>query len=307
MPTILLLLSSIVIQNPFECPECVEAVVGPVVSIGGPIGSLYDSPISVISANGRTRAFSANQETKLIFDGKSPDFGHNNDSFLSECRAVNLTRSKSPSDLDYCGAWLNAAIFEPETGVVRGFYHEEKDCNYSRNSFTNKSIAYAESHDFGSTFTKPHHPNNAIILPPYSNTTSEHQTGEGDHGVVRLNSSYFLYFRQWDTPHVRVGLARASVKSGGVPGSWSKFFKGSFETNQNGLYGDSDAIANITGTAVYSIRFSSSPPGDDTYLVSLGSETSPSYLMPRLAFSKNGINWRPMVHPLLHTDGSWNR
>jgi hypothetical protein len=51
-------------------------------------------------------------------------------------------------------------------------------CDYARNSYTNKSIAYAESTDGGLNFTKAGHPQNQIILPPEGNTTTVHQTGE---------------------------------------------------------------------------------------------------------------------------------
>lgn len=62
--------------------------------------------------------------------------------------AVGLNRSATdPAALDHCGCWLQAVADLPadKPGVVRGFNHEEFKCDYAHNSYTNKSIAYAES------------------------------------------------------------------------------------------------------------------------------------------------------------------
>jgi len=71
---------------------------------------------------------------------------------------------------------------------VHGYAHQEWQCDYAHNFQTNKSIGYAVSTDGGATFTKPGHPHNAIITSP--NTTTAHQTGEGDHGVVAMPDGF---------------------------------------------------------------------------------------------------------------------
>eukprot|EP00045_Choanoeca_perplexa_P010469 m.105907 g.105907 ORF g.105907 m.105907 type:complete len:188 (+) comp15294_c0_seq13:625-1188(+) len=55
----------------------------------------------------------------------------------------------------------------------------------------------------------------------------------------------YLYFFEWDgfedIPHVSV--ARATTASGGVPGSWWKWYNGSY--SQPGLHGDSDMLTGM--------------------------------------------------------------
>ena len=99
---------------------------------------------------------------------------------LAKCSCVRRRSWSAPSFavlacMPACFTWLRVS------GIVRGYYHQEWNCNYSDHSFTNKSVAYAESHDGGRSFQKPDYPSNSIILPPRGNTTSRHQTGEGDH------------------------------------------------------------------------------------------------------------------------------
>ena len=152
----LVFLATLIASANAICTECIELIVGPAFSAGGPTGKRYDSPFNAITLGGKcaagVRGFSANQESYRVFDGASLD--ESNASFLSRPSSVGLTKTRLKTDLDFCGSWLNSAVYEPETGIVRGFYHEEKDCDYSRNDFTNKSIAYAESHDCGLTFKK---------------------------------------------------------------------------------------------------------------------------------------------------------
>jgi hypothetical protein len=106
-------------------------------------------------------------------------------------------------------------------------------------------------------------------------------------------------------------MATALVTTGGKPGSWYKYFGQAFK--EPGQHGRSDAIANITGTAVYELAtlVNLSAWGSDasSMLVSVGSITGPYYTMPRLAFSADGgITWAPMLVPLLHADSeSWDR
>eukprot|EP00045_Choanoeca_perplexa_P010470 m.105914 g.105914 ORF g.105914 m.105914 type:complete len:468 (+) comp15294_c0_seq14:3-1406(+) len=204
--------------------------------VGEPTGVNYDSPYAACNVSGTVRGYSANQESYLVAQGSTAN------NWLSTPQAINLTRG---SALDTCGSWLNAVVYDEAADLVRGYYHEEWNCNYSDHSFTNKSVAYAESHDGGLTFSKPNYPSNTIILPPRGNTTRRHQTGEGDHTVVVRGDYMYLYFFEWDgfedIPHVSV--ARATTASGGVPGSWWKWYNGSY--SQPGLHGDSDMLTGM--------------------------------------------------------------
>ena len=116
---------------------------------------------------------------------------------------VGLNHSASPTAMDHCGCWLQAAASLPADtpGLVRGYYHEEFNCDYARNGFTNKSIAYAESTDGGLTFAKKGWPHNQIIQPSGANTTATaargQQVGEGDHSLVVSGDWLFLFFYEW--------------------------------------------------------------------------------------------------------------
>ena len=149
-----------------------------------------------------------------------PKTGRDVNAALNTPVATDLAKDRSKTtNLDFCGAWLNGAVYDESKSILHGFYHEEWMCDYARNSFTNKSIAYAMSTNGGLNWTKPGHPDNAIILPPFGNTTIVHQTGEGDHGVVVADDGYmYMLFMEWDgwpTGHRTIGVlpfAKTSYK-----------------------------------------------------------------------------------------------
>lgn len=281
--------------------------VGAPEQIGGPTCCNYDSPATAIVVNSpnsntlyQQRQYSADQTSYLIY---------NDGQFLSDPAEIGLTRGSDKSDLDYCGAWLNSAINNLKNdslNIVYGFYHEEWNCNYSDNSYTNKSIAYSISYNGGLNFTKPNYPDNQIILP--SNTTSQHQTGEGDHEIAVINDTVlYLYFTEWDGNKgngnwaVTYGLAKSEEK--GYPGTWYKYLNGQF--NSPGLGGDSTAIAGLTGTSVrYRAQYQD--------FIAMGNGNTNANIMghgPRLSFSEDGINnWMAMNSSLIWVDGDdWNR
>eukprot|EP00750_Incisomonas_marina_P003878 INCI13421.7.p1 GENE.INCI13421.7~~INCI13421.7.p1 ORF type:complete len:566 (+),score=54.76 INCI13421.7:240-1937(+) len=304
--------------TPYDCPGCVDTIVGPAVRVGGPTCCLYDSPFVTIRVGDVLRGYSANQQSYLIAEVHGPDStlngSPNSSVFLSEPLETGLGRSSNDTDLDFCGSWLNGVLYEPETHITRGFYHEEWKCNYANHSFTNKSIAYAESRDDGLTFAKVGHPHNQIILPAPDNTTATHQTGEGDHGVARINDTYWLYFTEWDVPPgpLGMGVAVSTVSCGGKPLCWNKLLNRSFDSP--GVGGNSDNLVNLTGTAVIAAEYRtvassvrSNTPGT-TLFAAVGSRREPFALKPRLSFSRNGIEWAGVPVPLLHTDSSnWTR
>ena len=154
--------------------------------VGGPECCKYDNPFATASANGIVHGYTANGNTYLIVNGTDVN------QVLAQALDTGLDKDSSTDSLDHCGAWLNSVHYDGH--VFRGFYHEEWRCDYAKNFYTNKSIAYAESED-GVHFTKPGHPHNVIISAP--NTTTGHQTGQGDHGSVVVEDFYYLYYRDW--------------------------------------------------------------------------------------------------------------
>lgn len=119
--------------------------------------------------------------------------------------------------------------------MVRGWYHAETDCDYPT---THKSVAYAESQDGGRTFSKPGYPGNQVITAPPSYTDPV-QASEGDHRVIEVDDYLYMYFIAARDYQVRV--ARPRIEDGGRPGTWYKYYNGSF--SQPGLGGEASPIA----------------------------------------------------------------
>jgi len=189
---------------------------------------------------------------------------------------------------DACGTWLNSAVIDGDK--VRGWYHAEHDCDYDIGQ-TYKSIAYCESSDGGLSFDKIGYPDNQIItgvLPPIAG----HTVGNGDHTVLRGDDGYYyVYYIDWDDyGHC---VARSPISSGGVPGTWTKYFEGSW--SQPGIGGNSSGLWQLVGTAVYNYQSGS--------YISAGSGNGIS-----LAFGDGPVKWSKFSEPIVFAEGSeWTR
>eukprot|EP00051_Salpingoeca_urceolata_P018305 m.256157 g.256157 ORF g.256157 m.256157 type:complete len:562 (+) comp19169_c0_seq6:1177-2862(+) len=319
------------------CARCIHTVVGaPQQASRVATGMNFDTPVNVVNVSDNTlplgwvlRGYTGNSNSFRIIDGPNvTSMLPGPDEIGGVGLPVGLNRSATATDLDHCGAWLNAAVSQlpgDPPNMVRGFYHEEWECDYAHNAFTNKSIAYAESTDGGKTFVKVGHPHNQVILPPLGNTTATaaagQQIGEGDHGVVHdpVSGYLYLFFTEWDQPPhhpVRIGVARSPTArvqgdakpsaGNGLPGTWTKFYNGQW--TEPGEGGMSSALANITGTHMVGPR-----PGMPFY-ISIGQQLGhlPGHGI-RLAFSTTPagappLAWEPMQEPLISMEPtSWFR
>ena len=153
------------------------------------------------------------------------------------------------------------------------------------------------SYDGGHTFTKPNYPNNQVISAP-SRFTDPNQGSEGDQHVIKVGSYFYMYFvAAWDS--FKIHLARSLVTDGGRPGTWWKYYNGSF--SQPGLGGESSALASgsVLGRAWVS------------YNTSLGAYMGFSWSTQGfgISTSSNGINnWTQVSGTLLTTDHTfWGR
>ena len=242
-----------------------STILGEAEVLGGPTGGNFDSPFHAFDlrrpdGSSRLVGFNNNGDSYRVLDGPHlTDLLPGPASLGGLGVPVGLNRSAGPTAMDHCGCWLQAAASLPadKPGLVRGFYHEETDCDYARNGFTNKSIAYAESTDGGLSFTKTGWPHNQIIRPTGANTTATaargQQVGEGDHSVVVVGGWLLLFFYEWDASPTGFGLARSAVTDGGVPGSWKKYLCSRTEGcgfTSDGLGGDSSVLSGITGPTV---------------------------------------------------------
>ena len=138
------------------------------------------------------------------------------------------------------------------------FYSQEWHCDYANNEYTNKSVAYARSTDGGLTFAPAPAPDGANPaanqLLAGANTSTAHQTGEGDHGVVRVGDFLYMFALNWDgdggSRTVPI-VARSRVADGGVPGTWLKLYGGAW--SEPGVGGRADAQSALPGTAAYTL------------------------------------------------------
>jgi hypothetical protein len=272
------------------CVGCLSFRVGAPTALAGPSGTIADSVLQVIPVAGALRAYTANGTTYRL-DGASVDALSLN--LATPALPAPMAASKS-AVFDACGRWLQAV--QVDSNVVRGFYHAEDDCDYANNQ-TNKSVAYAESHDGGQTFTLPGYPNNQVLTGTNAPATGQ-ITGAGDHGIVAWHGSYWMYFVNWVPGAYGTGVATAPIASGGTPGSWHKYHGGSFSEP---ALGGQATILGVYGTAVTHYV-----PADALMLIV--DEPGAAFGGMHLRFSTDGIAWTSMDEPLVVLDQeSWAR
>ena len=285
----------------------ITTIVGAPIVFGGPVQNLFDSPYLALKSNRGHVGLTANGETVVFGEGDTIF------STLPVPLQTGLKENTSKLSYSHCGKWLNAAYVDSNNAsVVHGFFHQEWQCNYTNGGYTNKSVGYARSEDGGLTFT----PWDEQIIAGL-NTTTVHQTGQGDHGVVRLGSYLYMLFLDWNAPNgLSVGLARAPVASGGVPGSWIKYFNQSFEQNEPGVGGLADRVNGFpAGTAIARVlRVASTGTGTIDAFATVGVQFSSSL---NIAWSTSNIETEEdipssfttaVAGPLFTIDsGSWKR
>jgi hypothetical protein len=275
-----------VAASAYDNADQLRMTVGPEVVAHGPDYHV-DSPFTVINVDGTVRGYTGNRTT-LLFEGATAS------TLVNQGDAAGMGPG-APDTFNECGSWLIGA--EPGaagSGLVRGWYHAERmagtgDCNYETTQPL-KSVAYAESRDGGRSWTKQ-----GQVLTGSNNVWSATRTnGSGDHSVVRVGDQYLMYFNPTDPWGISV--ARAPVASGGKPGTWTKWYDGSF--SQPGLGGRSSLLTNITGTNVKKLA------NGELVAVSNNHQSIPGTAGGvYLSFSKDGINWRKRSTPLLAIPG----
>ncbi len=189
---------------------------------------------------------------------------------------------------DECGAWLNSAWRDGH--VVRGWYHAETNCNYPA---TDKSVAYVQSSDNGRTYTKVNYPNNQLLTTPTHYTTDD-ADDEGDQHVIQVGNYLYMYFIASRDYQVR--LARSPVAAGGVPGSWQKYYNGSF--SEPALGGESTPL-DPSGHLSRSWVSYSRPLNQYVGLSYIPTNTG-AFGGFGLTFSADGVSrWSSIDHPLI--------
>jgi hypothetical protein len=253
---------------------------GPAEYVYGPRFAPMDNPFFSLNANGTLYGYSANGNTEIIAKGTLT-------STIPEPAPIALAGGEA-GQFDSCGAWLNNVVVDGD--VIRGWYHAETDCDYDNNGQTYKNIGYCESHDGGLTFTKPNYPNNQALtgsLPP----TSALCVGNADQSVVDGGDGYYyMFFINWD--NYGYCVARSSEK--GVPGSWTKYYEGTW--SEPGLGGKATGIANLNSATI--VRHTSGN------LISVGSGPGIS-----MSFGTDPLTWVHLAEPVLFNQAplQWSR
>jgi hypothetical protein len=146
------------------------------------------------------------------------------------------------------GAWR-----DPQTGEIRAIYHAEdqEDMNRLPNGVHGfyASVGLAISADQGSTFRKAgriltgHQPKNAAGRP---------DQGCGEPSLLPDQGGHFLYcyytdHTRLDNRGVQIGLARSPIADKAAPGTWLKYYEGTF--SEPGLGGKETPVVDARPAA----------------------------------------------------------
>jgi hypothetical protein len=288
---------------PLTPSQSFSTVVGPPEVMGGPASDLFDQPHLAIHSTAGVLGYTSNSASVLYSLGASIE------AQLPTPLPVGLHADPSPLSYSHCGKWLNAAFVDAHNAsLVHGFFHQEWDCDYAHNLYTNKSIGYALSTDGGLTFV----PQAAQLIAGrnFSAASRASQCGEGDHGVLQLGSYLYLYFLEWDAPlsqhgGTSVGVARSLVSDAGRPGTWYKWQGGAWASP--GVGGDADSVAALPGTAVY--RLADAPTSLMAVGVMFSGPLDVAYSAASTGSSADPTQWAPAAAGPLFTAAyaSWSR
>jgi hypothetical protein len=267
---------------------------GPIEVIRGP-DAVTDSPFNTLMGETSLQAYVANSST----------WGYSGGS-LETLRPMSSLVLHSGTGFDSCGAWLNS-VWRDGT-LIRGWYHAETDCAYPQ---TRKSVAYAESDNGGLTFVKPNYPDNQVITSPPKYTDPSHDD-EGDHRVIQVGEYLYMYFLSNHRPSWQIYVARSLISDKGLPGTWQKYYNGSF--TQPGLGGEASPVASWTDLATSWVSYNSYL---DSYVGFSGVWDNVSGRQNGFGFSASvdGLNnWAAIINAstgqpyfLLSYEGSWDR
>ena len=134
-------------------------------------------------------------------------------------------------------AAVGSIIFNKYTGDFIGIYHTEARLNKDASDTQTTSIALALSRDGGMTWSKK----GQIITGENILPIGQKVSGAGQPSAIVIGDYMYLYFSDWNGKSTdAIHLARAPLKSNGLPGSWMKYTKSGF--NSPGLGGRSDPV-----------------------------------------------------------------
>jgi len=231
-----------------------------------------------------------------------------------------------PDAPNYYTHVMEAAWYDQDADLVRGWVHIET--NTCGGGMFHGEIYYVESDDHGLTFhpercrydpPRPYRncsmkadfgknvssPDWTHTSPgPYFKTpaqiadTRTTNTGTGAHYGVLVGDYYHIYYTEYWAEYIEQGrvsnrhgicLTRAHKSTGGVPGSFKKYYRGRF--SEDGVNGKCSPIANISGSAVTAVPMSNT--GEWVYA------SVPPNWAGFMSVSLDGINFDRLNGPLL--------
>jgi len=188
----------------------------------GPTGRGLDNPFFTLNTQNGIKAFSANANThKFSYPGLT--------NLILE--KTNVLGPGTPGSFDECGAWLNSIYIDPnDTNHYLGWYHAEAKCNYNIGK-VKQSVAFAESFDGGNSWTKRGQvltADSTLICNDNPNDSSDLclEDDVGNHKVIQIGDYFYMFFlagADW-----KIHIARSKVAEAGKPGTWEKYYNGSW-------------------------------------------------------------------------------
>jgi len=235
-------------------------------------------------------------------------------------------KSKAP---EYYTRVLQGAWEDTSSGIIRGNVHiETNTCGDT--GYYHGEIYYVESRDGGinwypevATYNPPLYrkcpvPNtfgNNVTSPdwiitsngPYKKTTGQaamsgtRHTGTGQQwSQIVGNWIYTYYVDFWaempdGTNRFAVCVARSPFSSGGKPGTWTKYFNGTF--SEPGINGRCSPIANMSGVATgqFNVRWSN----DESKIAAKLYFAMPSTYTGTMSVSDDGLQWYRVPGPFV--------
>jgi hypothetical protein len=158
-----------------------------------------------------------------------------------------------------------------------------------------KSIAYADSDDGGLSFSKVNYPDNVVLSGPADEialATTDNIVGIGDFSVVEKDGFYYLFFL--NAHRGESGVARATVASGGLPGSWWKWHDGEFA--QPGIGGEESTFGLQLAGVSYNSRLGK------FVALNYGKAGTVGF---RVAISPDAVSWTILDVPLVPGGTRW--
>ncbi len=195
--------------------------------VAGPVANYLDFPFFTMPTASGIIAYSSNTQT-FAFSGASLDTLHLP---TPDAPASHAVIGPGPhGSFDACGAWLASAYALTATHWI-GWYHAEHDCNYTT-GVTHTSMAFAESFDGGKTWQKTDYPHNQVVTPDAPRYKGDPAANRaGDAKVIRQGKYFYMLYYDGKSMYV----ARSLVSDQGRPGTWYKYYQGTY--SQPGLGG----------------------------------------------------------------------